>query len=88
MTPVRLLLYVNKLCEDPLQTATTIKARLALVKTSALNAPDSPDRGWDIAYYCDIITARIVQMETAVPPWSSDEIKAQVAGSITGLIPA
>jgi len=88
MTPLRLLAYVNILCNDPIQTTITIKAKLALVKASELNAPDSPARGHDVAYYCDKVTTIIVNMETAVPPWSSDEIKQQLAGSITGIIPA
>ena len=86
MNPIRLLTYINSLCNSSL-TMAQIKTRIADVKTSALVNPDIPDRGHDIAWYCDVITAAIVAMETAVPPWPAVEIKQQILGRLTGLIP-
>jgi hypothetical protein len=88
MTPLRLLIYLQSLCQQqtPL-TMAQIKVRIADVRSSALVNPDSPERGHDVAWYCDLCTAFIVIRETAVPPWSSADIKAQLLGSLTGIIP-
>jgi hypothetical protein len=87
MTPARLLVYLLVLCKDPTKTTAQIKAALALVKTSAMSNPDGPARGHDVAYYCDVVTTLITSLETTVPPWPAEEIKAQIAGRASGLIP-
>ena len=87
MTPIRLILYIRSLCESTTLTIAQIKARIADVKTSALSSPDGPERGHDIAYYCDLVTAAIVNMEAGVPAWSSAEIRSQLSGRLTTLIP-
>jgi hypothetical protein len=75
------------MCKIPTTTVADIKATLALYKTSALVNPNTPDRAYDIAYYCDIVTAAIVAMETSVPPWPSSEIKTQLLGRLNELLP-
>ena len=86
MTPFRLLFYIQSLFNSSL-TMAQIKTRIADVKTSALMNPDTPDREHDIAWYCDVITAAIVAMETAVPPWPATDIKQQILGRLSGLVP-
>jgi len=85
MNPLALAIYVSSMCSSTL-TIAQIKTRLLDVKTSALSNPDSPARRQDVAWYCDQVTAAIVNMEAGVPAWSPAEIKQQIGGSISSLI--
>ena len=86
MTPFRQLLYFQSLLNSSLPLA-QIKTRITDVKNSALINPDSPSRDHDIAWYCDVVTAAITTLETAVPPWPPNDIKQQILGRLSGLVP-
>jgi hypothetical protein len=79
--PFRLILWISVACADPARTIPQIKATLALIKTSALSNPDSPNRGHDVAYYCDLATASIVDMEAA--GLTALQIKETLPGRLT-----
>ena len=85
MNPLALALYVSSMCKSTL-TIAQIKTRLLDVKSSALSNPDSPARRHDVAWYCDQVTAAIVNLEAGVPVWTPADIKQQIDGSISSLI--
>ena len=86
MTPFRQLFYFQSLLNSNL-TLAQIKTRIADVKNSALINPDSPNRNHDVAWYCDVITDAIAAMETSSPPWPPADIKQQILGRLSGLVP-
>ena len=86
MTPLRLLLLIKAMC-DGTSTVAQIKTMLTDVKTSAMSNPNSPSRLHDVAFYCDRITEAIPLMETSVPPWPPADIKQQISGRITSIVP-
>lgn len=87
MTPLRLIHYTVAMCKDQNLTPAQIKTKLTAVKSSALVNPDSPAREHDIAYYCDLLIAKIDGLIAAVPAYTDEQIREAVIGSITNVIP-
>jgi hypothetical protein len=48
----------------------------------------SADKEYDIEWYAVQVQAVITALQNAVPAWTQDEIKGQLLGRLTNLIPS
>jgi hypothetical protein len=81
MTPLRMFTHILKMCEkDTTETATSVKAMLQQYNTAA-NADKELDVQWYSAQGIKVID------ELLTHGWASPQIKEQVYGRLSAIIP-
>jgi hypothetical protein len=82
MTPLRMMIHVAAMCKSPDETAATIKTMLEDYAQHV-----QADKDYDIEWYANECIKVIDQLTAASPAWTPENVKAQLGGRITNLIP-